>query len=58
MHLRLRKSLTGAATAKAAHRPTPNVALAAKSADIYVTTMGLLYVSDWNGGLNVLQYAG
>jgi hypothetical protein len=38
--------------------PRPNVALAAKSADIYVTTDGLLYVSDWNGGLNVLQYSG
>jgi len=38
--------------------PRPNVALAAKSADIYVTTEGLMYVSDWNGGLHVLQYAG
>ena len=38
--------------------PRPNVALAAKSADIYVTTDGLMYVSDWNAGLNVLQYEG
>ena len=38
--------------------PRPNVALAAKSADIYVTTEGLMYVSDWNAGLNVLQYQG
>ncbi len=38
--------------------PRPNVALAAKTADIYVTTDGLLYVSDWNAGLNVLQYEG
>ena len=38
--------------------PRPNVALAAKAADIYVTTDGLLYVSDWNAGLNVLQYEG
>ena len=38
--------------------PRPNVALAAKSADIYVTTDGLMYVSDWNAGLNVLQYQG
>jgi len=38
--------------------PRPNVALAAKTADIYVTTDGLLYVSDWNAGLNVLQYSG
>ena len=38
--------------------PRPNVALAAKSADVYVTTEGLMYVSDWNGGMNVLQYEG
>jgi hypothetical protein len=38
--------------------PRPNVALAAKSADIYVTPEGLMYVTDWNGGLNVLQYEG
>jgi hypothetical protein len=38
--------------------PRPNVALAAKSADVYVTTDGLMYVSDWNAGLNVLQYEG
>ena len=36
--------------------PRPNVARAAKSADVYVTPEGLLYVSDWNGGLHVLQY--
>ena len=34
--------------------PRPNVALAAKSADILVTTDGLVYVTDWN----VLQYEG
>src|SRR6476646_5553603 len=38
--------------------PRPNVALAAKSADILVTTDGLVYVTDWNAGLNVLQYQG
>ena len=38
--------------------PRPNVALAAKAADILVTTDGLVYVSDWNSGLNVLQYEG
>jgi hypothetical protein len=38
--------------------PRPNVALAAKSADVYVTTDGLIFVSDWNAGLNVLQYEG
>src|SRR5262249_7833027 len=36
--------------------PRPNVALAAKTADIYVQPDGLLYVSDWNAGLHVLQY--
>ena len=38
--------------------PRPNVALAAKSADILITTDGLVYVTDWNAGLNVLQYEG
>ena len=38
--------------------PRPNVALAAKSADMLVTTDGLVYVTDWNAGLNVLQYEG
>ena len=38
--------------------PRPNVTLAAKSADVYVTPEGLMYVSDWNGGLHVLQYEG
>jgi len=38
--------------------PRPKVALAAKAADILVTTDGLVYVSDWNAGLNVQQYEG
>jgi hypothetical protein len=38
--------------------PRPNVALAAKTADVYVTPEGLMYVSDWNAGLHVLQYEG
>ena len=38
--------------------PRPNVALAAKTADIFVTKDGLIYASDWNAGLNVLQYEG
>ena len=38
--------------------PRPNVALAAKTADVYVTTDGLMYVTDWNAGLNVLEYLG
>jgi hypothetical protein len=38
--------------------PRPNIALDAKTADIYVTREGLMYVSDWNAGLNVLEYKG
>lgn len=38
--------------------PRPNVALAAKTCDCYVALDGLMYVSDWNGGLNVMQYLG
>jgi hypothetical protein len=38
--------------------PRPNIALAAKTADVYVTPDGLMYVSDWNAGLHVLQYEG
>jgi len=38
--------------------PRPNVSLAAKTADIFVTKDGLIYASDWNAGLNVLQYEG
>ena len=34
------------------------VALAPQSCDVYVRTDGLMYVSDWNAGLNVLQYEG
>jgi hypothetical protein len=36
--------------------PRPNVGLAAKTCDAYVAPDGLMYVSDWNGGMNVLQY--
>src|SRR5262245_50446853 len=38
--------------------PRPNVSLAAKSADIFVQKDGLMFVSDWNAGLNVLQFEG
>jgi len=38
--------------------PRPNVALAAKTADINVQPDGLMYVTDWNAGLHVLQYGG
>jgi hypothetical protein len=35
--------------------PRPNVTLAAKTADVLVTTDGLMYVTDWNAGLHVLE---
>jgi hypothetical protein len=38
--------------------PRPNVAVAAKSADVYVTSDGVVYVTDWNAGLNVLEFEG
>jgi hypothetical protein len=38
--------------------PRPKVTQAAKTADIYVQPDGLMYVTDWNAGLNVLQYQG
>lgn len=38
--------------------PRPNVTLAAKTCDAYVRPDGLMYVTDWNAGLNVLQYDG
>jgi hypothetical protein len=38
--------------------PRPNVALAAATCDCYVTRDGLIYVSDWNAGLHVLEYLG
>ncbi|MFL5151427.1 MAG: LVIVD repeat-containing protein [Microvirga sp.] len=38
--------------------PRPNIALAAKTCDCYVTPEGLMYVTDWNAGLHVLEYFG
>jgi hypothetical protein len=38
--------------------PRPNVARSARTCDCYVTREGLLYVSDWNAGLHVLEYMG
>ncbi|MGY4452663.1 hypothetical protein ACVWZR_007323 [Bradyrhizobium sp. i1.3.1] len=38
--------------------PRPNVALAAKTCDSYVRPDGLMFVSDWNAGMHVLQYQG
>src|SRR6476660_1798815 len=36
--------------------PRAGVSLAAKTCDVYVTPEGLMYVSDWNAGMHVLQY--
>ena len=38
--------------------PRPNVTRAAKTCDTYVRPDGLMYVTDWNAGLNVLEYDG
>jgi len=38
--------------------PRPNVTPAAKTCDVLVTPAGLMYVTDWNGGLHVLEYQG
>ncbi len=38
--------------------PRPNVSRTAMTCDVYVTPEGLMYVSDWNGGLHVMQYEG
>jgi hypothetical protein len=38
--------------------PRPNIALDAKTADLYVTREGLMFVSDWNAGMHVLEYKG
>lgn len=38
--------------------PRPNVALAAQTCDCYVTPDGIIYVSDWNAGMHVLEYKG
>jgi len=38
--------------------PRPNIALDAKTADLYVMGDGLMFVSDWNAGMHVLDYKG
>jgi hypothetical protein len=38
--------------------PRPNIALAAKTCDAYVRPDGMMFVSDWNAGMHVLQYLG
>jgi hypothetical protein len=38
--------------------PRPNVAKCAMTCDCYVTRDGLMYVSDWNAGMHVLQFEG
>lgn len=39
-------------------RPRPKVSFAAKTADLCVMPDGLIFATDWNAGLNVLQYEG
>jgi hypothetical protein len=38
--------------------PRPNVVRGALTCDCLVTADGLIYASDWNGGLHVLEYRG
>jgi hypothetical protein len=38
--------------------PRPNIALAAQTCDAYVSKDGIIYLSDWNAGLHVLEYKG
>ncbi len=38
--------------------PRPKVALAAQTCDVLVGTDGVVYVTDWNAGLHVLEYTG
>jgi len=38
--------------------PRPNVTRSALTCDCFVTSEGLMYVTDWNAGLHVLQYEG
>lgn len=38
--------------------PRPSVAKCAMTCDCYVTRDGLMYVSDWNAGMHVLQFEG
>jgi hypothetical protein len=38
--------------------PRPNIALAAQTCDAYVSKNGIIYLSDWNAGMHVLEYTG
>ncbi|HET6307164.1 MAG TPA: hypothetical protein VFG12_08260 [Rhodopila sp.] len=38
--------------------PRPNIALAAQACDAYVSKDGIIYLSDWNAGMHVLEYKG
>ena len=38
--------------------PRPGIALAPQACDVYVRTDGLMFMSDWNAGVHVLQYEG
>ena len=43
---------------KAMIDPRPRVARNALSCDCYVTREGIVYVTDWNAGLHVLEFLG
>jgi hypothetical protein len=38
--------------------PRPNIAVAAQTCDAYVSPDGIIYLSDWNAGMHVLEYKG
>ena len=38
--------------------PRANIGLDAKTADLWVTKEGMMFVSDWNAGMHVLEYKG
>jgi hypothetical protein len=38
--------------------PRPHIALAAQTCDAYVSPDGIIYLTDWNAGMHVLEYKG
>ena len=48
----------GAAHPEKLDDPRPNIRLDAKKTDLYVSKEGLIFVSDWNAGMHVLEYKG
>ncbi len=50
--------LLGSPVPKKLIGPCPNIALAAQTCDAYVSPGGIMYVSDWNAGMHVLEYKG